>query len=678
MKLQIAQSFERSLAKLDAETQPQVLKTLFKFLNHGTNLSGFNYERLNGNARVWHSIRVNRGIRIILTPNKGSHLIAYVGQHDPAYEWADRHRPSFETGNVLEIAEVRETVTEREIVQPTLVELPPLIDVSDGVLVRCGVPASMFDWVRQASEDALLDESNELSSTARLNLLELITGGSDDAFEVTDLYPSAYVTREQLEHLSELGSWPGWLVHLHDTQRNLARASYPGPVRFHGSAGTGKTITLLHRARHLLDEYGEHNVLVTTASLSVPELLETQISLLIPEEHEHNARLEVGFLQKVAMPFFQEARNYPFQYDPTKLSTIFSNAYNDHDSLPWPEAVLKAEFDMVIDPMGARTVREYLALDRVGRGTSLGQLARARIWPLFARVYEELEREQLSTYDDLYLTAARWLERHPDQRSFDHVLVDEAQDLSHSALLFIRALATPGPDDITLVGDVGQRTMGHKASWRGAGVELQGRSFQLDINFRTTEKVRVASESLLPLHLEGPDGELDMRAAKSLDPGTPLELFAASSPETEAREVERWLNDLTTSRGFAPESIALTYHSTRGEQLAREVLGMLSLTSRQRFQDEGVWLGHVRTIKGLEFDAVGVLDCSADQLPNVDAIDSIADPGDRQNAMDRELRHLYIALTRARHLLWISWSGEPSPLLDPIRRMVPARTTIDS
>lgn len=508
--------------------------------------------------------------------------------------------------------------------------------------------------------------------------------------ERVEAFEMSLQSSQQITRMHHQGALPGG-YHLEmeddlfDSQRQLAYASFPGPVRFHGSAGTGKTVTLLHRAKHLLESHEGHDILISTASIAVPEMLEEQFSLLVPTEHPHRTRVDLKLLPAIASTFYYHAKNHPFEYKQERLPEIFADVYERHAPLPWPMEVLKAEFDMVIDPMGVRSAEEYLEVPRVGRGTRLGRLARVKLWPLFEDVYEELERGQLSTYDDLYLVAARWLEKHPEQKPYNHVLIDESQDLSYAALLFIRALVAPGEDDITLVGDTGQRTMGHKTSWRRAGVELEGRSYQLDVNFRTTERVRLASESILPLHMEGPDGEVDVRASVSLELGEPIVLVAATTPEEEAFALAGWLEELITTRGLSPDRIALTYFSSnaktsthehtldRGKTIAMKALEIRSLAEKTD-QREGVWVRPVRSIKGLEFDAVGIVDCSAVKVPREHLLEVIADPGDHQNARERESRYLYIAATRARRLLWISWSGEPSPLLDPIRRLVPTRT----
>ena len=69
--------------------------------------------------------------------------------------------------------------------------------------------------------------------------------------------------------------------------------------------------------------------------------------------------------------------------------------------------------------------------------------------------------------------------------------------------------------------------------------------------------------------------------------------------------------------------------------------------------------------KGLEFRKVLLFDVSATAIPR-SLRDQQYSKADRADAMLRERSLLYVAATRARDQLAISWSGEASPLLEGI------------
>jgi DNA helicase-2/ATP-dependent DNA helicase PcrA len=69
----------------------------------------------------------------------------------------------------------------------------------------------------------------------------------------------------------------------------------------------------------------------------------------------------------------------------------------------------------------------------------------------------------------------------------------------------------------------------------------------------------------------------------------------------------------------------------------------------------GVHLSTLHRAKGLEFEAVFLPRLEAKELPARQA------RSPRQIAEERRL--LYVGLTRAKRILWLSWSGTPSPFL---------------
>ena len=80
-----------------------------------------------------------------------------------------------------------------------------------------------------------------------------------------------------------------WRVFLHPAQRKIAYAPrYAGPAQVTGGAGTGKTVTALHRVAHLARRATEQlfvqepapTVLMTTFTRNLADALQSQFELL--------------------------------------------------------------------------------------------------------------------------------------------------------------------------------------------------------------------------------------------------------------------------------------------------------------------------------------------------------------------------------------------------------------
>ena len=80
---------------------------------------------------------------------------------------------------------------------------------------------------------------------------------------------------------------------------------------------------------------------------------------------------------------------------------------------------------------------------------------------------------------------------------------------------------------------------------------------------------------------------------------------------------------------------------------------------RSRKEDLAIHLSTIHLAKGLEFDAVFIAGATEGILPHVRAMDS-------DSELEEERRLMYVAMTRARNKLFISFSGMPSRFLGEI------------
>lgn len=83
-------------------------------------------------------------------------------------------------------------------------------------------------------------------------------------------------------------------------------------------------------------------------------------------------------------------------------------------------------------------------------------------------------------------------------------------------------------------------------------------------------------------------------------------------------------------------------------------------------EEEGVRLATMHAMKGLEFRCVAVVGVTAKAVPFAKEITAVeVDRLQHDSDLLRERCVLFVACTRAREALLVSWSGEPSPFLAP-------------
>ena len=239
---------------------------------------------------------------------------------------------------------------------------------------------------------------------------------------------------------------------------------------------------------------------------------------------------------------------------------------------------------------------------------------------------------------------------------FDSVLLDEAQDFDTPALQFAVGLLKPGRDELLVVADAAQNIFRRKFTWKQAGIQAQGRTQILKVNYRNTREIlRFAFDYLVD------GGQVRVgESGNAEDEHTliPPEAACRSGPEplriertslrdqveAAAERVAAWVG-----RGdCAARSIGVLYPSSRDAGLALErrlrqlqvPFFWLTDPSEKRRRDmfasvrEPVVLTTIHSAKGLEFDRVVLCGLGHPEL----------DPG-----ANRKLA--YVGMTRAREEL---------------------------
>ena len=260
----IADTFTESLAKLTGEEQKAAKTTAFD-LQLNTAQPGMKFHRVEGarDKNFW-SVRVGRGLRMIVHKTASNFLLCYVGEHDESYRWAERRRlERHPNTGAAQLVEIREVVRDVEVPRYVTAEpaaSPVFSGVADNQLLDYGVPAEWLDDVKEVTdEDALLEVADHLPAEAAEALLALATGTTPErpARVAPEADPFAHpdaqrrfrvmTNQEELQRALEY-PWEKWTVFLHPAQRQVVERSFRGPARVSGSAGTGKTIVGLHRA----------------------------------------------------------------------------------------------------------------------------------------------------------------------------------------------------------------------------------------------------------------------------------------------------------------------------------------------------------------------------------------------------------------------------------------------
>ena len=503
---------------------------------------------------------------------------------------------------------------------------------------------------------------------------------------------------EDLRRAIEGLSFAEWQLFLHPQQRALVERRANGPLRVSGGAGTGKTVIAVHRAVELAKrdkvDGQEPRILLTTYTRNLADDLRRQIAQLEPRlpftEKLSEPGVMVSGLDRVARMILQQAGakispiaqevigqprgrvlTYPRENVWQEVLTLMG------DELPEglrSADFLESEYELIVLPQRVTTLKQYLRVRRPGRGVALDRSKRATVWKAMERYRDRSADLGVTSFDEQLALAAAWLDQEAGDgkpRPFRHVLVDEAQDLTPAHLQLLRALVEPGPDDLFLAEDSHQRIYGKKITLSHYGIQVRGRSRRLTRNYRTTrQNLDVAFGILDPGTYEDMEGQAEEHHYVSPRSGPePLLLHATDRADELSKAaglLTVWLEQDRDSEDSAPESIAILVRDRYQRDAVVNGLAQHGIEVRA-VDREAAGRGRpvvmtMHRAKGLEFRKVLLFDVSKNAIPRPLRDQQYSD-ADGDDALLRERSLLYVAATRARDQLAISWSGEASPLI---------------
>jgi DNA helicase II / ATP-dependent DNA helicase PcrA len=228
----------------------------------------------------------------------------------------------------------------------------------------------------------------------------------------------------------------------------------------------------------------------------------------------------------------------------------------------------------------------------------------------------------------------------------DHIVIDEAQDLPPLALSLLRVHA----ESLTVLGDMNQTVYAHRGSrsWSEV-IKALGRDARqmhtLSVSYRSTRPISDLANHVV--RVGGLGGGVSRPFQRT---GPPPVLQGESSQVKLIDRVRRFV--LESVDEGAPTVAIMTRSAARARAIFAAIEGTLPapgvcVTDRLDDRDAPIVVMPAYLAKGLEFDAVAVVDVDAEtfaRTPNDAAI-------------------LYVAMTRALNRLLVTWHGMPSPLI---------------
>jgi len=513
---------------------------------------------------------------------------------------------------------------------------------------------------------------------------------------------------DEVRAVLEEGDFRAWKVFLHPAQARIAHMNYRGPARVSGGPGTGKTIVALHRVKHLVEQLPDGTdkpILLTTYTANLATDLRLRLaSLLKPEQI---ARVDVTHIDQLAARVLGENTSPQHRKQRTTdqvALTELRQLLAELGETTWEAQFLFDEWEQVILGQAVTTRADYFRVRRAGRGRAVTRTERARIWSLLEQLTARLDKRGLETWGQAAERAARYetdrarrIEALDSDDStgrrnltyrYRHVVVDEAQDLRAAHWKMLRAMANPAsPNDLFIAGDTHQRIYDHQVTLGPLGINIRGRSSRLTLSYRTTGQILDWALGILDTtHV--PYDDLDdgtdaltgyrsvLRGPKPVQDGDVYPTFDAELAGLTTR-LKAWRAALSVSKDGTPTDptgrIAVCVADRdlvirTIDHLTTAGLTCAELTKDGPHRTGEIHVGTMHRFKGLEYQNLAIIAASDGIIPRA-AIHRYEtdDPARYINELRKARSLLFVAATRARDTLAVTWHGTRSPLV-PVRR----------
>lgn len=441
------------------------------------------------------------------------------------------------------------------------------------------------------------------------------------------------------------------------TKQQQEIVDYKGnEILIRGIAGSGKTLVLLKKAKETAEKYPNDKVAIFTYSST----LTNAAKLLMREFNLKN--IDIRTFHSWAMSSYNKVMNKSYKMLNTKLKDSHKNALQKVSISSQHRFVKSSDYSEFLKDeiswmkgKGIDTLEDYMEANRRGRGSEVRVTSADR--RVIFKVYEayNTDKGNLLDFDDFGLIFSKNLSKLNDNVKFDHIFIDEAQDLQQAQLQVLRSAARKS---FIIAADKGQRIYKTSFAWKDIGLNITGgRTKILKDSFRSSKQIIELAASLQQHDSIIKDEEYVPPVLPSREGPKPV-LIHCSTKDSQDKEVAKAIKQIHSE---TPNStIAVLTRDWRSAFRIKHSIEALKLQVEFIKKDEGnpyepgIKLSTYHSSKGLEFDYVMVIDLVEPKL---------ADDVDEEQYWELERRLLYVSITRACTYLQLYSHGEESRLL---------------
>lgn len=471
-----------------------------------------------------------------------------------------------------------------------------------------------------------------------------------------------------------------------------------------GSAGSGKSLTLLYKLLKIMDQENEHRkILYCSFNTTLIEDAKKRLSQSekyhqIKDKHMlhlttfHNAA--AGILRGIGLENSKFVRIdlanlHRYEDHITGRTIVLMDNYlnsKEHENLPDGQQLYKThagkflmEEILWMKANGFITEDQYLDCKRDGRGSNprLTKEQRKTIIHLY-KEYHQMLKDKFHDHldlEDYALEILKYSMDIPDSLKYDYIFVDEVQDLQAMQL---KALVTLHKRSIVVSGDPKQRIYKRSPfSYRELGLNIEGRrNKNLKTNYRSTKQIMQLANSIKFIDEEN-DRMDDQKFVREGEKPV-IQYFAKSNLLS-----NHIISEVKRIREQDPgATIAVIHRHAIEKNKVNQCPVFAALTNNfdvittseyaKRFDFNSirkpVFYTDAFSVKGLEFDYVFLINFDRDHYPNKKRMEELDIRSNNKHGenydndfdiiFNDEKKVLYVAITRAKKNVQILYTGQ--------------------
>ena len=493
-------------------------------------------------------------------------------------------------------------------------------------------------------------------------------------------------------------------MHLNREQLKLAENGAMGHALIRGIAGSGKTSVGVRRITYLLENYcyEKDKILFITYNRSLSKYIEylykkmntgRNISLFdLNEEKDKN--VEVRTIDALAYKYFRKYKdlnhkevNIAWQVPHSLVQeaiTKVKEKYPECKFLNYQHFKFLKDEIAWIKGCGYTTLEAYQNAERIGRSLGSNEEGPSKLYKnstnreAIYMLLKEIDTILFKNNQVDVLTAnnlaLKYMVKQGVEEKFQHIIVDEAQDLTRVQLELISQLKADHEDSsILFLMDVAQSIYPHAwltkgRTFKSIGYDMKGKGYKLNKNYRTTTEISQCAYSLLAKDPDIVEDENFVKPSLFERHGDYPVYRHFETCKEQTNYVIRLIKSLRQT--YSLKDIAIVSKTNKALELLQEELEVAQLPSvlfktnkEVDFAKEELKLLTMHSVKGLEFKVVILIELNKNVIPYVQ--NGLTDEEAKEDEkMDRKL--LYVGMTRAQEKLFLCSYGEASKFIKDI------------